>query len=105
MDPVTANTKRDEAYLLDVREPGEWSLGHIDGSVHIPMGQLAERQAELPTDRLIIAVCRTGSRSGMVTRALANAGYEVENLDGGLHAWTRDGLELVSDSGEPGMVA
>lgn len=105
MDPLTAHANRDDAFLLDVREPREWQLGHIDGSVHVPMGELAARQDELPTDRLIIAVCRTGSRSGMVTRALEQAGYEVANLDGGLRAWVREGLELVADTGEQGLVA
>jgi rhodanese-related sulfurtransferase len=69
------------------------------------MSQLGARQQELPTDRTILAVCRSGSRSGMVTQALQRAGYQAENLDGGVLAWRSDGLELVGSDGGPGRVA
>lgn len=97
MDPREAYQQRDRAQLLDVREPDEWFAGHIEGSVHIPIGELAQRQAELADDRLIVAVCRSGSRSGVVADALQRAGYHAENLDGGLQAWQSDGLPLVAD--------
>src|SRR5262245_15920658 len=48
------------AYLLDVREDDEWAAGHVAESVHIAMGELGGRIAELPTDRRIVAVCRSG---------------------------------------------
>lgn len=105
MDATTAYERRDEAFLLDVRQPGEWVVGHIDGSVLLPMDQLAARQEELPTDQPIVVVCRTGNRSGMVTRALVNAGYDAHNLDGGLKDWAGAGLPLVTDNGSPGAVA
>jgi rhodanese-related sulfurtransferase len=105
VDPKTAIDRREELFLLDVREPGEWHAGHIEGSVHIPMSQLGLRQEELPTDRTILAVCRSGNRSGMVTQALQRAGYQAENLDGGVLAWLSDGLQLVDGDGGPGRVA
>jgi rhodanese-related sulfurtransferase len=103
VDPKTAAAGKDELFLLDVREPHEWAAGRIEGSVHIPMAELSERQDELPTDRTIVAVCRSGNRSGMVTGALRRAGYAAENLDGGVLAWRSEGLELVGDDG-PGRV-
>jgi len=104
MDANEANRRRDELFLLDVREPDEWGAGHVPGSVHIPMRELGARQAELPSDSTILCVCRSGSRSGMVARALAEAGYRVENLDGGLQSWEAYGHPLEDMSGEQGMV-
>jgi rhodanese-related sulfurtransferase len=102
--PSEAQQRFDEFFVLDVREAREWAVGRADGSVHIPMGELGTRQAELPSDRPILCVCRSGSRSAFVTKALRDAGYQAENLDGGLKAWTREGLPLVADAGE-GIVA
>jgi len=82
------------AIALDVREPSEWNAGRIRGALHIPIRELTARQRELPQGKKIIAVCRTGSRSGSATRALRAAGYDVENLDGGLASWVRAGLPL-----------
>lgn len=105
MGPTEARARLDELFVLDVREPREWVLGRADGSVHIPMGELGARQSELPSDRTILCVCRSGSRSAFVTKALRDAGYEAENLDGGLKAWSREGLPLVDDRGGDGIVA
>jgi rhodanese-related sulfurtransferase len=104
MDANEASARRDELFLLDVREHDEWDAGHVPGAVHIPMRELGARQAELPTDRTILCVCRSGSRSGMVVRALAEAGYAAENLDGGLQSWEAYGLDLEDMSGEQGTV-
>jgi rhodanese-related sulfurtransferase len=82
------------AVALDVREDEEWAAGRIEGALHIPMGELAQRQAEIPSDRSVVAVCRSGSRSAAVTQALLHAGYEVENLAGGMEAWHGAGLPL-----------
>jgi rhodanese-related sulfurtransferase len=88
-----------EAIALDVREPDEWNAGRIAGALHIPMGELAQRQHELLRDRTIVAVCRRGNRSRMVTKALRRAGYEAENLDGGLKGWQRADLPLEPAGG------
>ena len=92
------------ALVLDIREPDEWSAGHVDGSVYIPMGELGARLDELPTDRPIVAVCRSGARSATVTEALSGRGYDVVNLVGGLQAWFAVGLPLVADDGLAGSV-
>ncbi len=104
MDPAEAND-RDDLFLLDVREPGEWQAGHVDGSVHVPMGDLNARQDELPSDRTILCICRSGRRSAMVTSALTQAGYSAENLEGGLLAWREAKLPLTTDDGTEGTVA
>ena len=85
---------RGEALALDVREPAEWQAGRIPGSLHIPLGELPSRADELPRDGRIVAVCRSGNRSGLATSALRRAGYEVDNLRGGLKAWRASGLPL-----------
>ena len=91
--------ERGEAVAVDVREPAEWDAGRIRGSLHIPMHELALRQGELPRETTIVAVCRTGNRSGAVTLALLDAGYRAENLEGGLVAWVREGLALDPPGG------
>jgi rhodanese-related sulfurtransferase len=53
---------------------------------------------------VVVAVCRTGSRSDRAAQGLRANGFEAENLDGGVTAWTRDGLPLVTDAGRPGRV-
>ena len=83
------------AVLVDVRQPAEWTAGHIDGALHIPLSQLTRRLDQLPRGKTIIAVCRTGHRSGIAARTLARAGHDVLNLKGGINAWARTGLPLV----------
>lgn len=73
--------------LVDVREPGEYAQGHIAGSRLIPLGTLAHHLHELPKDREIIAVCRSGARSANATKAMQQAGLKVVNMAGGMLAW------------------
>jgi rhodanese-related sulfurtransferase len=87
------------AFALDVREVEEWDAGHVEGSRWIPLGRLGGQLEGLPRDRVIVVVCRTGSRSGYVADALAGMGIDARNLAGGLHAWTRAGLPLVPAGG------
>ena len=105
MDARTAASRAGELQLLDVREPEEWVAGHVEGAVHVPMAELAARQDELATDRTILAICRSGVRSDHVTQALRHAGYDAENLDGGMHAWEEADLPFVAEDGGPPRVA
>jgi rhodanese-related sulfurtransferase len=68
------------------------------------MAELAARAGEIPRDRTILVVCRSGSRSLVVGQALADAGYDAVNLAGGLAAWLTDDLPLIADDGLPGTV-
>ncbi len=104
MTPQDLAAQLPKRHLLDVREDDEWQAGHIDGAQHIPLGQLKERLAEVPKDQPIVAVCRSGSRSGAAVRGLVQLGYAAENLDGGVTAWARAGLALVDGTGRPGRV-
>jgi rhodanese-related sulfurtransferase len=91
-------------FLLDVREPEEWGAGHIAGAVHIPMGELVERLAEVPRERDVVAVCRSGNRSAAVTAYLVRSGWKARNLSGGMLAWQAQGRPMVSDGGAPPAV-
>jgi rhodanese-related sulfurtransferase len=87
------------ALVVDVREQVEWDAGHISGAVLIPLGELGGRVAELPRDRRMVIVCRTGSRSGYAADALHVAGYDAANLRGGLFAWAAGSHPLEPDGG------
>jgi rhodanese-related sulfurtransferase len=97
MDASTAADLTEDHLLLDVREQGEWDAGHAPDAVHVPMGELSARQGELPTDRRIVCVCRSGARSGTVADALARAGYRADNLEGGMLAWREARLPMVAE--------
>ena len=106
VDPVEAKRRVDAgALLLDVRNPEEWQAGHAEGAAWIPMGELAERQEELPTDREIVVICKTGVRSAQVAQALVASGYGAVNVAGGTKAWQASGMSIVTDDGRPGTVA
>ena len=74
---------RTDALLLDVREPTEYSAGHIPGAVNIPLSQLRHRTGELPTHRHIWICCGVGQRAYYATRFLTQHGYRAWNLPGG----------------------
>ena len=77
--------------LLDVREPWEFDLCHIDGSTNLPMGQIPARLQELPDDGEIVVICHHGVRSQQVIHFLASqTQVKLINLDGGVDAWARD---------------
>jgi NADPH-dependent 2,4-dienoyl-CoA reductase/sulfur reductase-like enzyme/rhodanese-related sulfurtransferase len=73
--------------LLDVREAGERQAGAIPGSIHIPLGELRARIAELPRDREIVVHCQSGQRSYFAARILGQRGYRVRNLTGSYKSW------------------
>lgn len=73
--------------ILDVREPAEWAEGHIEGAVHIPLGQLVERLDELDPSKEVYVVCRSGGRSSLACELLMEKGYNVVNVIGGMNAW------------------
>jgi rhodanese-related sulfurtransferase len=83
--------------LLDVREDDEWAAGHAPEAVHIPMGELAGRLAELPADGSLYVVCRGGGRSARATAYLNANGWDATNLDGGMKSWHASGRPMVGD--------
>jgi len=80
---------RDEDFLLvDVREPAEYEIVRIPGSVLIPKGELAGRLAELPQDKPIVLHCKTGGRSAEALAVLKGAGFvSASHVQGGVTAW------------------
>jgi rhodanese-related sulfurtransferase len=94
-----------DALLLDVRQPGEWAEGHAPGAVHVVMDDVPAALDTLPRDRRIVALCRSGGRSGRVTEYLVAHGLDVWNLAGGMQAWAAAGRPVVTDAGGPGLVA
>jgi rhodanese-related sulfurtransferase len=90
--------------LIDVREDSEWDAGHISGARNIPLGRLADQLGDLPKDRPVVTVCRTGPRSEKAAKTLREAGYSADFLAGGVTAWVAGGQALVDGSGNPGSV-
>jgi molybdopterin/thiamine biosynthesis adenylyltransferase/rhodanese-related sulfurtransferase len=77
--------------LIDVREPYEYEAGHLEGSVHIPLGELPERIGEIAPGSAPVFICRSGGRSLAACELALRAGIATPaNLDGGLQAWARD---------------
>lgn len=74
--------------LLDVREPHEHEAASIDGSIDIPMAEVAARIGEIDRDRPVVVMCRIGGRSMVIARLLAAQGFEqIFNMTGGIEAW------------------
>lgn len=85
-----ANLDPEEWFFLDVREQSEWNEGHIEWATLIPLGQLAARKDELPKDKKIVVVCRSGNRSAQGRDILLKAGFnEVTSMSGGMNDWGR----------------
>jgi len=101
--PVTAIPA--DGWLLDVREPDEWAVGHAPEATHIPLGDLSQRTAEIPVDQTIYVICRSGNRSGRAAQALNKAGWTAVNVAGGMQDWAAVGLPMISESGLEPTVA
>ena len=105
VSPVDANQLvADGALLLDVREPHEYQAGHAPKAKHVALGVVNHRLAELPKNRTIVAVCRSGRRSQTAVQQLRAAGFTAVNLTGGMQAWQSADLPVVAKGGKPGRV-
>ena len=85
-------------FLLDVREPDEFSSGHIEGAMNIPIHDLPSRTKELPKDLScpIVSICLSGARSAYATMFLKVYGYtDVKNLDFGMTGWMNKAFPVV----------
>jgi rhodanese-related sulfurtransferase len=89
--------------LLDVREMHEFVDFRAPGAMLLPTSALAARIDEVPSDRPLLVVCRTGVRSAAVTGFLARSGRkDVFNVTGGMEAWERAGLPIRRGPIDPG---
>lgn len=83
--------------ILDVREQDEWDSGHIAEAVHIPLGDLPARAAELDSSTPIYTICRSGKRSIAALEALEAAGHKApKSMAGGMFAWAEAGKPMTS---------
>lgn len=86
---------QDGAFLLDVRTPEEWNDFHAPGTTLIPLNELEGRLDEVPRDREVVVICRSGNRSQAGRDILGQAGFErVTSMSGGLNAWRDAGYPV-----------
>ena len=97
MQQITATQLRDlladptaKPEMLDVREPWEWQLAHIDGARHVPMGQVPVHAEGWDRAQPRVVICHHGMRSLQVVAFLERQGFtHLHNLQGGIDAWSR----------------
>jgi NADPH-dependent 2,4-dienoyl-CoA reductase/sulfur reductase-like enzyme/rhodanese-related sulfurtransferase len=82
-----ADVRSSQSYVLDVREPREFALGHVGGASNIPLHSLRARMSELPRDREILVYCAVGQRSYYASRALRLNGFPAKNISGGMKTY------------------
>jgi rhodanese-related sulfurtransferase len=90
----------DGAELIDVRRDYEWEGGRIEGARHIEVNELVAEAESIPKRRPVIFYCRSGNRSGMAAAAFREAGYDANNMAGGIQAWVEAGLPIEPADGE-----
>jgi hydroxyacylglutathione hydrolase/adenylyltransferase/sulfurtransferase len=88
-----------ELQLIDVREDYERQAGHIEGSRHIELNQLASQAATITTERPVVFYCRVGSRSQMAAQAFRASGFRAHSMSGGLVRWAQEGRALAPEDG------
>jgi len=87
---------QEDAVVLDVREPEEYAQGHVPGAINLPQAELASRLEELPHDRTLLTMCRSGSRSLRAAQFLKQVGFNrVASVKGGTEAWRAVGKQLA----------
>ena len=77
----------EEIILLDVRTEGEYNAEYIPGAINIPLSDLESRIDELDSSKAIIVYCKSGGRSRTASETLAQRGFVVYNMEGGINAW------------------
>jgi rhodanese-related sulfurtransferase len=95
---ATQLMNREDALVVDVRDPGEFGAGHILGAKNVPLSRIDAGGAEIAPkrkDKPVIVYCDTGARSQKAAAALRSQGFaKVVNLSGGLGAWQQAGLPV-----------
>jgi rhodanese-related sulfurtransferase len=84
------------AFVLDVREQSEWDEYHAPNTTLIPLGELAARVSEVPKDKPVVVVCRSGNRSQEGRDILKQAGFtNITSMAGGLKTWRDKGYPIA----------
>jgi hydroxyacylglutathione hydrolase/adenylyltransferase/sulfurtransferase len=99
VQPDWVRDKLGEIQLIDVREDYEWEAGRLEGARHIALQQVASEAATIDRETPVVFYCRVGSRSGMAADAFRRAGFDAYSMDGGIMAWTAQGLPLEPSDG------
>jgi len=92
-----ADVRSAQSYVLDVREPQEFALGHIEGASNIPVHALRDSMSELPRDKEILVYCAVGQRSYYASRALRLNGFSARNISGGMKIYRAESGESTSE--------
>jgi len=92
-------------FLLDVREDDEWTAGHAPEAVHVRLGARGARVGELPRDREVYVICRSGARSAYAAQTLAGGGVSTVNVADGMTGWAVAGRPMISEDGAEPYVA
>jgi len=98
--PISHWDSAKSGFLLDVREPMELAVENVPGALNIPIGKLRARLGELPRDREIHVVCRSGQRAYYATRVLLQNGFKVKNISGGMLSLAQNYLFDTNEEGE-----
>jgi rhodanese-related sulfurtransferase len=86
---------REDALVVDVRDPGEYGAGHILGAKNVPLSRLDDGELAKRKERPVIVYCDSGERAGKALSALKKQGFaRVVNLSGGIGAWQQAGLPV-----------
>jgi|SRR6185437_12778693 len=92
-------------FLLDVREDDEWAAGHAPDAVHVRLSELPAHSDEIPRDRQVYVICRTGARSAYAAQALTDGGWNAVNVADGMTGWAVAGRPMISETGGEPYVA
>lgn len=90
-----AAVQADGAFVLDVREPGEYVDGHVPGARLIPLAQVLARHTELPAGEPVFVICASGNRSRSATDWLRSRGVEAVSVAEGTKGWIAQGRPVV----------
>jgi len=98
VDELAARLQGD-AVLIDVRQPDEYVAGHVPGARLVPLAEVPDHVAELPTDRPVLLICRSGARSLAAAEFLDQLQIDAVNVAGVTLAWIESGRDVVAGPG------
>ena len=96
IDVVELNALLETVYLIDVREPDEYSEAHVRGAIHIPLATIPDTVESIPADRTVYVICAAGARSARAVEFLRAQGIDAVNIEGGTTAWVNSGADYVT---------
>jgi rhodanese-related sulfurtransferase len=94
-----AALRADGAPVVDVREDDEYAEARVPGAVHIPLGEIPDRVAEVPSEGTVYVICGSGPRSAKAVEHLRGLGIDAVNVAGGTRGWIAEGFPTDSGPG------